>query len=314
MRDGVCVPVCCPAVAICVLPESPRWLVTHGRLDEALAVIHRVNTSSILPVGAQSSTAEVEADLMELWSAVEKDKAEAAERRKRHASGRLRHRRHLQQEPGEGLAAGGGGSGQPLQRAPSPRQDVEAAGADGNSSGRWNGAGGERAIVSIPPQLPRIRTRSMEALHLLDPPPQSGDNASSGRHVGPQPQPSRPGHGSAGAGAGSAGVSPGPAALEHPASSALKDGFWSTAWDMMQDIFIVARGPERGALRMALILAFFNQAFASTAIINYAPSVLHHAGVQSGAAAELFTSLIGASKVRGPAHWGMHVFVACCKC
>ena len=28
------------------------------------------------------------------------------------------------------------------------------------------------------------------------------------------------------------------------------------------------RGPEAGALRMALWLAFFNQAFASTAIIN----------------------------------------------
>ena len=29
------------AVALVVLPESPRWLVVNAQLDEALAVIHR---------------------------------------------------------------------------------------------------------------------------------------------------------------------------------------------------------------------------------------------------------------------------------
>lgn len=57
------------------------------------------------------------------------------------------------------------------------------------------------------------------------------------------------------------------------------------------------RGPEAGAFRMALWLAFFNQAFASTAIINYAPEVLRRAGVSSHRAAALFTSAVGASKV-----------------
>lgn len=52
----------------------------NSRLDEALAVIHRIYTDSKLPQGAQESTAEVEQELMELWSAVEKDKAAARER------------------------------------------------------------------------------------------------------------------------------------------------------------------------------------------------------------------------------------------
>ena len=67
-------------MALVILPESPRWLVVNARLDEALAVIHRVYTDSSLPLGAQESTAEVEQELMELWSSVEKDKAAARER------------------------------------------------------------------------------------------------------------------------------------------------------------------------------------------------------------------------------------------
>ena len=43
------------AAALFLLPESPRWLVVNGRLDEALSVIQRILTGSTLPNGASRS-------------------------------------------------------------------------------------------------------------------------------------------------------------------------------------------------------------------------------------------------------------------
>lgn len=76
-----------------------------------------------------------------------------------------------------------------------------------------------------------------------------------------------------------------------------KRGFWFTFKSVIQDVIIVAKGSERAAFRMIVILAFFNQAFASTAIINYAPTIFQHDGVQSGRAADVFTSFVGGFKV-----------------
>jgi len=50
----------------------------------------RVYTDSSLPEGAQQSTAEVELELMELWSSVEKDKAAARERNQAARQKRMR--------------------------------------------------------------------------------------------------------------------------------------------------------------------------------------------------------------------------------
>ena len=70
------VPAVAMVLGIYVLPESPRWLVVRGRLRDALHILHGVREGGAVPLRAESdaSTARVEAELMELWSAVEKEK------------------------------------------------------------------------------------------------------------------------------------------------------------------------------------------------------------------------------------------------
>lgn len=58
------------------------------------------------------------------------------------------------------------------------------------------------------------------------------------------------------------------------------------------------RGPDRRAFHLSLCLAFFNQAVASTAIINYAPSLLASAGLPP-ARATLAAAAVSGSKLVG---------------
>jgi hypothetical protein len=61
----------------------------------------------------------------------------------------------------------------------------------------------------------------------------------------------------------------------------------------------VARGPEARAFRLALCLAFFDQACASTAVINYAPELLKGMGVADASSATLYTAAIAVTKALG---------------
>jgi hypothetical protein len=75
---------------------------------------------------------------------------------------------------------------------------------------------------------------------------------------------------------------------------------WGTLLGMLQDVGAVARGPERRAFAIACCLAVFDQATASTAIINYAPLVLAHTlGVASPRAATAYPVAITAAKALG---------------
>ncbi|GAB4820262.1 hypothetical protein N2152v2_007308 [Parachlorella kessleri] len=487
------------SLALCLLPESPRWLVIHGRLDEALAVIHRIYTSKQLPQGLQNSNAEVNQELLELWSSVEKDKAAAEERRARRAAAREARQTKLaplgaagaedgkggvrykggwarleggldpeleevsvqsadsyssvRQSgsqasnsgrrpplPRSGSAAGiSSGSGPPTwatllkkqasgpssELGPGPGQAVVASETEHHSSAgslhyrgsltpRSSGSpamspeelgrqaplsqqqplppsysaqgpaaagvqqqqqpssaaspqqpSGELAspfvalharagsspslvvaaeeVLPVPATLRRIRTRSSEfdvpqedlaPLNAGSVPPLPSDSgraaaaAPAGDGSGPKPGSSGPGSpydirsgpsGQEGAGSpdaarratrpwhlfgqhGSLRARQGstvPWTAQQAMEEGSRRGFWSTLGDMCLDVYIVFRGPERAALRLALWLAFFNQAFASTAIINYAPEVLRRAGVESDTARDLFTAAIGGSKMVG---------------
>ncbi|GFH08309.1 MFS domain-containing protein, partial [Haematococcus lacustris] len=60
-----------------------------------------------------------------------------------------------------------------------------------------------------------------------------------------------------------------------------------------------ARGEERRAFAVACCLAIFNQATASTAIINYAPKLLQRMGGMSASGSLAFTFIIAITKVLG---------------
>ena len=191
-------------LGIFILPESPRWLVIRGRLPEALEVIHSLRENTAMP-GADQSTAQVEAELMDLWSAVEKEFADR-------------------------------GGAPPAASA----------------------AASTAAPSSVPAADPAARVSTVFAATST--------------------------------------AAPAAAAV---AAANQSQGFFRTLWTILLDVGVILKGEEGRAFKMALWLAFFNQATCSTSIINYAPKILERAGVSDHEEAVLFASAISVTKAAG---------------
>lgn len=207
----------------------------------------------------------------------------------------------MQQAAQGGAAEGGAASGEQEQR-----RGLLPGGAADSSSGQ-DAAGGRARGVSplrVPTGLAPIRTQSEARLADLEsgvgvgngiqPPSATRQQQQQG-----QRQLYKADGESPAASDTSSSLRRAAAARENEGAAGSGQSFWRTLRDMIGDIHIVACGPERQALLMSLWLAFFNQAFASTSIINYAPQVLERAGVESHSAAALLSSTVGGSKMLG---------------
>ena len=278
----------------------------RGRLDDALAVMYLIHTSTVLPsggsvggwvtcagqgravfapstcevegacrstamtwmhllrlpaaAGMQSSTAEVEEELMQLWSSVEHDRAAAAARLQ-----------HAAQQRGSGWQGCAGGPPPP-----------------GSSSSSSNGGGldGRSSVAAVESGAAGVYQRMQQAVASTEvdagPSGGGGDEEEKDQEEGAallleQQQQVQQEQGEFGGPAAAATQgSPRrhqPAAEEEEALELRPEGkqhlerqppphqgqqfvvaksFWRTQWDVLCDIYVVACGPERKALQVSL--------------------------------------------------------------
>lgn len=320
-----------------VLPESPRWLVMRNRLDEALSLLERILGPKTRPGGTGRGSPDSEGDdvvvaraedeLMHLWSSVEKDKHEVLERRAKCSKGWPLKAYPLTSGSSPPAAAQpsismtghpmcsnnspylefNGDEGSPPRHSTefSPSPEMALLPLSGSPK-RATCFMGEHAVGSSASHVEsgtRMLLGGADDQQQLLP---EGRRSDWGEHP---PAVSQRGPGSCwlrfwrysspGKGCSVNALT----SVSSPATFAPGEepSFVHTLHAMLQDIREVAHGPESRAFFIALWLAFFDQACASTAIINYAPYLVQLMGVENDRQAILYTVTVALTKCFGVA-------------
>lgn len=309
------IPGCIMLSSMCILPESPRWLVVNDRLDEALTVLHKVlggrkapkifsehpsfpfindnnnndddgNDSSgvTLDEEQQAIMERAEDALLELWSTVQRDAAATLEQRQAaELVWSLKKQRRRRDGADGNKTRGGSESSQrrhqlePLRKSPSA---LELQGSSSPSSSLYiESSSHQHTLAANPFSAEKEQGQGggggggysnddieqpLERMTTTSTSSQQG-----GKHT------------------------------NRSNKFSTQNGFWKTLGTMVLDIRVIASGREKKAFWIAFWLAVFNQACASTAIINYAPSLLQTAAGASDSTATFLTAAVAGSKLLG---------------
>ncbi|KAI8468592.1 MAG: major facilitator superfamily domain-containing protein [Monoraphidium minutum] len=255
--------------SIVAIYESPRWLVMRGELAPALGTLRRVQSRAARRQAKASEAAvaialaQAEHELLRLQSAVEADRAAVLMRRHQ----LLLPTTALPPPPAAAAEEPGAAGASTKLAAPAP-----GGAAAGTGEGQRAAAPGGAA------------TQALRAFDI--------DSGTASGATAP------------GAAAAAVGGSDPPDVHTQPLGGhdpGREPWFGQTLFWMLADVFAVARGPERRAFAVAVALAFFDQASASTSVINYASTLLASEMGVAMPSALLMPAAIAATKVFGVA-------------
>ena len=314
------IPGCIMLCSMCILPESPRWLVVNDRLDEALTVLHKVlgggkapkifsehpsfpfinnndtnndgNDSGVtLDEEQQAIMERAEDALLELWSTVQRDAAATLEQRQ--AAELVWSLKKQQRRRRDGGGDGNKTSGvsessqrrhqfEPLRKSPSARA---LQGLSSPSSSLYiESSSGQHTMATNPFSIEKEQGQGGGEWYSDDDIEQPLERMTTTTTTTKTSSPQQ-------GGTHTNNIING--------SNKSQNGFWKTLGTMVLDIRVIASGREKKAFWIALWLAVFNQACASTAIINYAPSLLQTAAGTSDSIATFLTAAVAGSKLLG---------------